>query len=648
MFRFGLSAQHGPKLRRARWPLAVGVAALVPMLLLAAQGQGDKDSATVSRGAAEVSVQIGEAVYVGFAGTPAQEPTQTAECMVGGIGQKSAWSSPTWKWHFTSKRIPATPTPAPGGTSTTPGGTSTAPGAPAAPAPDEGSVTEPDEDMKQTVSSGTTFTATQAGDYEVTASVVVAYSADCKTGAPTSGELKGQNTTIVHVGTNGDTTGSDNQPNTGPPNDSTEGEPPATNPNPGTPPTNPGDEPDPTVTPAPVNNVNLTADNPTWHSVDLNWTKFGGESFSSYKLYRSTENNFTPGETNYIGRGELEGQVAKLDYKDGSVLPDTTYHYVLRVTHGSESDDAKAQAKTPDLETPNVTFDDQLARACAGGIGVDGIHSFTITGTAKRKDENGQDEFVPAGTEFTLTFEGNKGHDYSGDDEGIKPVGWKTEQIKRAKFVTVDEQGNQKLVEELKVTTSDSTKTVDGKQVEVKGQFSVTVLSSDVISSGVQIKVKWVNTKGEKKEAGDKSCSFEQAEYRRRFANPFNSAEPYPEADNGWLIQSRWLSESQPTTTCKVYLKFKRDPKGEDEDGNWDFVSGHQMLFKIESVDTKDDSSAEETNDYVKFASTSDSYAFAPTVPKDGAATAILQAGTQVDKVKTIHIVAHDESQWSS
>jgi|GEM_PF-2671056 len=97
-----------------------------------------------------------------------------------------------------------------------------------------------------------------------------------------------------------------------------------------------------------------------------------------------------------------------------------------------------------------------LARAVAGGVALDGAHDFTITGIAKRDDDS-----TVANAELKLTFEGNKGHDYSGDEEWIKPAGWTTDQIKKAKFV---KSGTPvELVEELTVTT------------DAEGKFSVHV-----------------------------------------------------------------------------------------------------------------------------------------------------------------------------
>jgi hypothetical protein len=309
--------------------------------------------------------------------------------------------------------------------------------------------------------------------------------------------------------------------------------------------------------------------------------------------------------------------------------PAGEYTVTLAVTPSGQGGEGGTVTTNVTVTDPQVTFTG-LARACAGGIAVDGVHDFTITATAKEPDGTP----VANNTEFKLSFKNNRGHDYSSDDPGIKPDGWTAAQIKKAKFVTVA-GGVQSLVEELVVHTNEN------------GQFPVTVLSSDIVSQDIEIQVTRTNQNGQGTVVGSQNCRFDQAAYRRRFANPFNSAERYPEDDYGWLFQQKWLSSNNSTTTAKLYLKFMRDPNGQDADGNWDFVTGHKIMFEIASIEDQEGNTVTATNDYVVFESTGTADAFATTVPSDGAATVTLKAASKIAKVKIIHIAAYDESVWS-
>ena len=381
----------------------------------------------------------------------------------------------------------------------------------------------------------------------------------------------------------------------------------------------------PTAPPAPPGDggVSLTADGETWHSIDLSWSQFEGQGFGSYKLYRSTEQGFTPNDqTNYIGRGAtLENNVAQLEYTDTGLAPATTYYYVLRVAHGGETSDASAQAETIDLPTPNVTFaDDQLARACAGGI-ADDVHQFTLEGVAKRLNENGEEELVPQGTEFKLSFENNRGHDYQ---NGSEP--------KKAKFVTSDGNGNPDYVEELTV------------QADNQGKIGFTVLSSDIISSDIEVKIKWEDANGEEQDAGSKACDFAEAVGKRRFPNQNDPEGAYPEDDNGWLFGGKYLAQPGSQTTAKVYLKFMKDPSLGDVNGNWAYVNGHQVSIEIESIDFQENSES---------GASQDEYAYLFPEPAilqtatDGAATATVYAGAKIGDVRTIWFKATDLTQWT-
>jgi hypothetical protein len=95
---------------------------------------------------------------------------------------------------------------------------------------------------------------------------------------------------------------------------------------------------------------------------------------------------------------------------------------------------------------PDILFD-KPARACAGGVAVDGVHSFTLVTTAKRPDGS-----VATNATLNLSFENNRGH------------------VKRATFIP-DESTGQTLIqgsngERMRVST------------DSYGRFRLTVLSS--------------------------------------------------------------------------------------------------------------------------------------------------------------------------
>ena len=392
----------------------------------------------------------------------------------------------------------------------------------------------------------------------------------------------------------------------------------------------------PTPTPAPCK-ITLTADNETAHSIHLKWTKCSDSDFVSYKLYRSSDPNFTPDDSTHLDRGADETQQAKVEYTDTGLAPSTAYTYILVIGHAGTTTQASATDKTIDLDTPSIKFDG-LARACAGGIGVDGVHSFTITGTATRDDGTGTgNTTLVTGTDFKLSFDANKGHDYSGDDPSLWPKpDWTTDDIKKAKFVTgYDANGNPILDETLTVHTDSTT-----------GQFSVTVVSSDIVSSDIKVKLKWTNSNGDDKDAGSQACDFAEAAAKRRFPNQYDPDEVYPEGDIGWLFHQSWLSYSGAETTGKIYLKFMIDPTVGDVDGNWKEVNGHQMLFEIDSVTPKAGTQPAAKDDYGVVVPTQNGLSLHKTAD-NGAATTIVRAGTKITDAETMRISVYDESQWA-
>ncbi len=298
----------------------------------------------------------------------------------------------------------------------------------------------------------------------------------------------------------------------------------------------------PTPTPAPCK-ITLTADNETAHSIHLKWTQCSDSDFVSYKLYRSSDPNFTPGEGTHLDRGADETQQAKVEYTDSGLAPSTAYTYILVTGHAGTTTQTSTTDSTTDLDTPTIKFDG-LARACAGAIGVDGVHSFTITGTASRDDGTGTGNTVlVTGTDFKLSFDANAGSTAD----------------KNAKFVTTDSNGNQILVNTLTAHTDD------------KGTFGVTVRGSDTITSAIKIKVQWTNAKGEDKDAGSQACDFVGEQSLRRYG--IKDLNQGYDSDDGWDFDDLALQNEGDSTDATVYIKYQKDPN-KDVDTNYFLVNG--------------------------------------------------------------------------
>ena len=311
-------------------------------------------------------------------------------------------------------------------------------------------------------------------------------------------------------------------------------------------------------------------------------------------------------------------------------IDDSTEELVVAPEAGSRDDEATVRSFTAKVVLPKVSFEEQSARACAGGVAVDGVHDFTIIGTAK--DANGT--LMPQGTEFKLSFENNRGHDYSGDNSAIWPKpNWTSNDIQKAKFITTNLQGNQVFVEEMTAKT------------DAVGQFTVHVLSSDIISSDIEIKVKGTNPAGQEFDAGEKTCDFAEAFGFRGFYSEFN-----PGADKGWKFNLRWLRPGVQTT-AKIYLQFKIKANGGTVPSNLKRVNDHRMWFDIESVEPRE-GQASNTSDYATFLpATPGGLAIYPTRNDDlldGAATAILKANPKIGEAQKVWLIAYDQSQWEN
>lgn len=238
-----------------------------------------------------------------------------------------------------------------------------------------------------------------------------------------------------------------------------------------------------------------------------------------------------------------------------------------------------------------------VVRACAGAVGNDGVHSAIVEVLAKQAGQN-----LPNAA-LTFSFENNVGNP------------------KIAKFI--NEQGQQ--VDTLTRTTNSEAKA------------SLTVLSSDTISQPKIV------AKYEGEQVGSITCNFAEAVSYRRFPNWIN---PDETEDTGWLFGQNWLNAEGNETTAKVYMKFMVDPSKGDIDGNWKEVNGHKMLFKVDSVDVVEGAVASPSlADYASLVSNQADGTTVHSTASDGAATAVMRAGSNVGEADTIWLIAYDQTQ---
>lgn len=292
--------------------------------------------------------------------------------------------------------------------------------------------------------------------------------------------------------------------------------------------------------------------------------------------------------------------------------------------YGSRDDDdvqrsftIKVQEKEPDVDTGDDI------RAAAGHID-NPVHKATIHLTTTDKDTGD-----PVAATLYLTFEGNKG----------------SEDAKRAKFIVDGEE-----VEETTITTT----------ADETGKFSgsVTVISSDVISQDVKVKVEWKDSQDNYKDVGSVTCDFGEAISKRNFALEPEQVSFPNDADNGWWFNTDILISGGDRTTAKLYLKFNKG-------GNEVPVNGHTMRISIgDIILNKGDGSvsAENYSRYIYFVDSDgnplkDGEIAVPFVeiitsttkqddPKEqGYATVYLKGGPLIYQATTIKLKATDLTQ---
>lgn len=273
-----------------------------------------------------------------------------------------------------------------------------------------------------------------------------------------------------------------------------------------------------------------------------------------------------------------------------------------------------------------------LARACAGGVAVDGVHDFSVTAIAKDKDG------APLpGITLKFSFENNKGHDY-GDGTPIR----------RAKYIVGAGQT------EVEGSDGEAMTAI----TDAEGKVPVHVLSSDIVSSDIEMKVSWENPLGEEEEVGGQACDFGEAVSKRNFALDPEQVSFPSVTDNGWWFTSDVLISGGDQTVARLYLKFD---KGDDEVP----VNGHTMRISIDEISLEEDGNNVSPADYSRYiyfvnsagerlkngelavqfvdvtTSTSD-----PNDPKSqGYATVYLKGGPLIYQAATIRLKAIDLTQ---
>ena len=190
-------------------------------------------------------------------------------------------------------------------------------------------------------------------------------------------------------------------------------------------------------------------------------------------------------------------------------------------------------------------------------------------------------------------------------------------------------------------------------QTDQNGTVGLTIKSSDLIYN-TELQAFWTNEQGKQVLVGSLPCEFGAARSYRRFENRFDPNEP---EDTGWLFDFPNLSGPNATTPAKVYMKFQvREP---DQDGNWKFVNGHDLLVKVVQVILQDgtvvEGTPEQLKDYAYVIDPTNSLAVTCKVTtgerinqeqRDGAASVTVKAGSKIDEADMIVLGADELTQW--
>lgn len=254
-------------------------------------------------------------------------------------------------------------------------------------------------------------------------------------------------------------------------------------------------------------------------------------------------------------------------------------------------------------------------RACAGCVADDGVHSVHLTFVVSRAKQP-----LPNAA-LRFSFRDNASH---ADNEN-----------KRAKM---KHSGTSESWDETLSSTTNSSGVPLG----------LTVLSSDLICHPALV-IEWQNEKSQWVKIETVACDFAAAEQLRRFPN---WTDPSDTGDSGWIFDAPHFDTPNRVTPVKVYLKFKIDLTRGDAIGNWKFVNGHTLELQVDGVDINSDAPtfSGQLQDYATIVGAN--LVVTGANPNsdgiyDGAASAMVQAGSKVDDADVVWFAAQDQTQWS-
>lgn len=195
--------------------------------------------------------------------------------------------------------------------------------------------------------------------------------------------------------------------------------------------------------------------------------------------------------------------------------------------------------------------------------------------------------------------------------------------------------GQGKRVAALRVTTN-----TDGKA-------SFTALSSDVISKP-RIVIREDHT-----ELKRIPCDFAAVTSKRRFPDPGDPEDPnWKRNDTGWVCDTSQLTRLGDHTPARLYVKFMKDPRRGDVDGNWLPVKNHAVEIRIASITLSEDGSIVTDPDlivdylYLVDPKTGSHTASAMgTTQSNGAAQVTVYAGPNIMDLEEINFATVDKTQ---
>ena len=278
-------------------------------------------------------------------------------------------------------------------------------------------------------------------------------------------------------------------------------------------------------------------------------------------------------------------------------------------------------------------------RMCAGGLADDDLHSASATALLRR------DDVVLSGQTIALSMD-NSGIDYGGSGIDYGGSGILAPQVLRAYNGSV-------------TATPDSAGTVT-IATGSDGTVTVRVLGSNLISQP-KLLIKYQD-----EDVGSVRCDFGATQRIRRFPEPVPADPllgPPSDVDTGWLFDFPQMDGPNQTTPAKVYLKFQVNPSKPDDyidengHGNWRFVNGHDLLFRIDRVEVQEYAPAlsGDLGAYVYVVDPANSQATTRIIKTgqipnangeyDGSAQVIVEGGVKFEDVFELWVAADDLTQ---